>query len=354
MSNDFNVTNPYYSIINGKNFFGGTDPIRIVIIIYIFLSFILNTIIFITIGLSIKLKRKGFPLATWVMLSVLLMNFIHTFTYFYEWVITKDVSTATVNINHKYDATIGALLTGNPKNMAGCYTQGFFLIFSSISQDFLINIFFYLVDSSQINEFYSKLAVLILGIVIPFIFTIILQIAGGIGLNDKFCYVKKFKFKIEQDIVKYEYYGNFQLFVILVYFVRVLNFIASVYFLVKIWSYVNKEKKPKFYIFKTVFIPIIQLFTIGIGVIYRVINIFSPKASVNLSGPYLILNTVDGVLFPIGFILQNSIFTQIKRLTTGKEEEIPNDKGASIECIDKKEDEEEVEDNEEIIYNSPK
>lgn len=350
MNNIIDIENPNYSNFNAKKFFGGTDSIRIVIIIYIFLSLILNLIIFITIGITIKLKKKVFPLALWIMLSVLLMNFIHTFTYFYEWVITKDVTKYEVKIRG-YDATIGALLTGNPNNMKGCYTQGFFLIFSSISQDFLINIFFYLVNSSQINEFNSKLAALILGIFFPFIFTIILQIVKAIGLNDKFCYVKKFNFYIQQNKVQYEYYNNFQLFVILVYLIRVLNFSASVYFLVKIWSYVNNEKKPKFYIFKSVFIPFIQLFTIGIGVIYRVINIFSPKASANLSSTYLILNTVDGVLFPIGFILQNSIFTQIKRLTTGEEELIPNDDIAPLECIDKKDDNE-VEENEEILYNS--
>ena len=336
-----NVTEPYYSINSVKNFFGGTDPIRMIIIIYIFLSFILNTIIFITIGLTIKLKKKIFPLATWVMLAVLLMNFIHTFTYFYEWVIIEGVEIVKVKIHHGYFAKVGALLTGNPDNLAGCHTQGFFLIFSSISQDFLINVFFYLVNSSKFNELYSKLAVLILGIIFPFVFTIILEIIGAIGLNDKFCYVKKFMIDFYYDDngkkkVNYDYYENFQTSVIIVYLIRVLNFIASLYFLIKIWTYVNKEKKSKFYIFKSVFIPIIQLFTIGIGVIYRVINISSPEESVKLSGPYLVLNTVDGVLFPIRFILQNGIFTQIYRIITGKEDDSKITKDDSIEFIDKK------------------
>ena len=335
-----NVTEPDYSISSVKNFFGGTDPFRMIIIIYIFLSFILNSIIFITIGLTIKLKKKIFPFATWVMLAVLFINFVHTFTYFYEWVITKDVEKVSVGIHNGYRVDVGALLIGNPENLAGCYSQGFFLIFSSISQDFLINIFFYLVNSSKFNEFYSKLAVLILGIIFPLIFTIILEIVGAIGLNDKFCYVKKFTIGFDygsgKKKVKYEYYKKFQASVIIVYLIRVFNFIASLYFLIKIWTYVNKEKKSKFYIFKSVFIPIIQLFTIGIGVIYRVINISSPKTSANLSSPYLVLNTVDGVLFPIGFILQNSIFTQIYRIITGKEDDSKITNNDSIEFIDKK------------------
>ena len=79
------------------------------------------------------------------------------------------------------------------------------------------------------------------------------------------------------------------------------------------------------YLFKSIFIPIIQLFTIGIGVLYRVINISSPEASVNLSAPYLILNTSDGVFFPIGFFLQNNIWEYLKKLfSSNKTEEKEN------------------------------
>lgn len=340
MSGPKNVTNPYYSISSVKDFFGGTDPIRLVIIIYIFLSFILNLINFIVIGLTIKIKKKIFPIALWVMLSVLLMNFIHTFTYFFEWVIKKGVYKVKVKVKKNY-VKVGALLTGNPKNISACKIQGFLLIFSSISQDFLINIFFYLVNSSKFNEFYSELAIIILGFVFPFIFTLILELVGAIGLNDKFCYVKKFEYNIINDNVDYYYFKNFQLWVIIVYSIRVLNFIITVYFLIKILSYVKKENQPRLYIFKSIFIPIIQLFTIGIGVLYRFINLISSDISARLSGTYLILNTVDGVLFPIGFALQNNIFGQIKRLIYGEDENKKDDKEETIEIMEKKEENEE-------------
>ena len=48
--------------------------------------------------------------------------------------------------------------------------------------------------------------------------------------------------------------------------------------------------------------------------INRFLNLFSHEYSVNLAGPYLILNTSDGVLFPIGFIIQNSIVSQLMKL----------------------------------------
>ena len=343
-----NVTNPYYSIISGKDFWGGSDPIRVIIIIYIILSLIFNLINFTVIGVTIKIKKKVFPIALWVMLTVLLMNFIHTFTYFYEWVIKNGVDIKNVKIGEDNNVNVGALLTGNPKHLFGCYTQGFFLIFSSISQDFLINIFFYLVNSSNFNESYAKIGVGVLGFALPFLFTLILGIVGGIGLNDRFCYVKKFNINFKtvdnEEYTVYSYYSGFQAGVIIVYLIRVFNFFATVYFLIKIWNYVNQSNQPKSYLFKSVFIPFIQLFTIGIGVIYRFINMASPKISAQLSGTYLILNTCDGVLFPIAFALQNNIFSQIKKLYSNEKENNNSEGGdGPIEFIERKnEDEEET------------
>ena len=314
-----NVLNPYYTINSAKDFFGGSDPIRIVIIVYIFLSFILNTVIFITIGFTMKLRNIKFPLATWIMLLVLIMNFFHTFSYFFEWVIKDEETVITYTIQIKdYTNKIGGLLTGNPKNNAGCTFQGFLLIFTSISQDFLINIFFYLVNSSQVNERQTKILLLVLGIIFPFIFTLMLGLFGALGLNDEFCYVKKFHYDIDDNgCVDYQYYQGFQFAVMTVYAIRVMNFIVTGFLLKRIWSFVRQRNKPTIYLIKSIFIPIIQLVTVFIGVIYRLFNAFSPKISQDLSGIYLVLNTADGVLFPIGFAFQNGLISQIKKLIKG-------------------------------------
>ena len=69
--------------------------------------------------------------------------------------------------------------------------------------------------------------------------------------------------------------------------------------------------------------------------IYRVINIISPITSVHMAAPYLILNTSDGVLFPVGFFLQNNIWEYSKKLFSNtKTEETEN----LIEFKDKFED----------------
>ena len=129
--------------------------------------------------------------------------------------------------------------------------------------------------------------------------------------------MNKFEFKIINETVYYNTYLYFQSVVIVVYFVRVVNFVGTVIFLKKIISYIRSRNESKMYLFKSIFIPIIQLFTIWIGVVYRVINIFSATTSVSLAAPYLILNTSDGVLFPIGFFFQYNIWEYLKRLISG-------------------------------------
>ena len=160
-------------------------------------------------------------------------------------------------------------------------------------------------------------------------------VTNSLGINDRFCYVNKFDFEIKDNIVEYKEYKPFQIVVIVVYFIRVVNFFGTVYFLKKIISYIRSRNESKLYLFKSIFIPLIQLFTIFIGVIYRVINIFSKEMSVSLSAPYLILNTSDGVLFPVGFFLQNNIWEYSKKLFSNtKTEETEN----LIEFKDKFED----------------
>lgn len=341
-----NVKNPNYSLLTAKDFFGGTDTIRIIIILYIFLSLILNFIIFFVIIISAVRKKKfSLPLATYVMLGVLLMNFFHTFSYFFEWVIKENVETDKIKVNGE-EVEVGGLLIGNPKNFGGCLTQGFLLIFTSISQDFLINIFFFLVnsttDENEKVERQAKFYIMSLGFFFPFIFTLFLRLVGAIGLNDEFCYVTKFEFEINNDIVTYKSFSGFQPYVMIIYIIRIINFIITVFFLRKIWIYVNEQKKSRLYLFKSIFIPILQLFTIGIGVIYRFLNFGLPQVSVVLAGPYLILNTSDGVLFPIGFSIQNDIFIQLKKIITGKDNEPPEKNYETIEFTERKSEEDDL------------
>ena len=131
------INNPDYSIINPYNFFVGGDYVRVIILLYIFFCFILNILIIIVITIS----KKKLSFISKITLSILFVNFFHTFSYLYEWVIKIEGKTTFVG-EEKDNTKVGFLLVGNPNDMAACLTQSFSLISSSLSQDFLINIFF--------------------------------------------------------------------------------------------------------------------------------------------------------------------------------------------------------------------
>lgn len=322
-----NISEADYSLMTVKDFFGGTDKTRIVIIIYIFLSFLLNAINFTFTGINIY-KKKEITMGIIVVCSLLFVNLLHTFAYLFEWVIKKGIDIVVI-IDEKGKSEVGGLLNGNPNHFFSCYAQAFILISSSISQDFIINIFFYMVSSnkSKFKLILSKICLLIFGFIFPIGFTLFYYFIGALGLNDEFCYVTKFYFKIYDDNhVEYFIFKKFQFWVIIVYAIRVLNFFVTFFFLIKIIIFIKKEKLDKVYIFKSVIIPIIQLFTIFIGVIYRLLNLSSFETSAKISWLYLILNTSDGVFFPLIFLFQNNIFTNIKHYINDDIKAISSDK----------------------------
>ena len=313
-----NVSDPNYSLLTSKDFFGGTDAVRIVIIIYIFLSLILNILNLIVV-IRIKLK---FILVNYIAMGGLTVNFIHTATYFFQWVIKNDVERYQIKDNEgnvKWE--VGGLLVGNPNKFSACTLQGFLLISSSISQDILINGFFYIVNTPVGQEVSNKIGYSLffgLGICFPIVFTLIYYFLGALGINDEFCYVTKFKYNIVNETVSYSYYDGFQPLVTLVYLIRVINLVFSAILLKNVIDYIKTKNMNKQYIYKSVIIPIIQLFTIGIGVIYRLSNLISTSFSEKISKPYLILNTADGIFFPLAFLLKNGFFTHFSEIMKGE------------------------------------
>jgi len=313
-----NITDPNYSLMSLEDFFGIKDPVRLVIIIYIFISLILNIFIFVIVSI-IHFKKKVFSLGILVTCAILFVNFAHTFAYFFQWVIKDNTTKYIINNNNGENIEVGGLLTGNPSHFSACTAQAFILISSSISQDFIINIFFYMVtkNEKEIRKGIITISLLILGLVFPIGFTLFYYFIGSLGLNDKFCYVAKFTYSINNNIVKYEISDNFKFLVMIVYGIRVVNFCVTFFFLIKIIKYVKKTNMSKTYIFKSIIIPIIQLFTILIGVLYRLLIFFSYDISYKISWLYLVLNTSDGVLFPIIFMFKNNIISNLKNLFSG-------------------------------------
>ena len=118
-----------------------------------------------------------------------------------------------------------------------------------------------------------------------------------------------------------------------------------------------KKKLKLIYIFKMAYILLIQLVTISIGIIYRISSFFSRTFSANFSSLYLILNTIDGVLFPFSFIIANGMHKILYKKITGKnwaggEEEEEESQYPNIDD-DEENEEEEEEKNEEAGKNIP-
>ena len=317
MAYNDNIDDPNYSIFTAYNFFIGGDYVRVIILLYILLSTILNMIIIV----SIIISKKKLSFVSKITLSIMLINYIHTFSYIFQWVIKIPGKTRTLG-DANSETVIGLLLSGNPNNMNACKTQAFCLISSSISQDFLINTFFFLINKSKApNISQIWIVVTIIAFIVPLAFTLFLLLFGALGINDRFCYINKFIYigNVENNNKKtYTLYSYFALFVTVVYGIRTINLLFSLFMFFTIIRYVMIKKLKLAYIFKMAFILVVQLITISIGIIYRISSYFSKKFSANFSGPYLILNTADGVLFPLSFIITNGMHKILYKKITGK------------------------------------
>ena len=180
----------------------------------------------------------------------------------------------------------------------------FFLIFSSLSQDILINGFFDLINKAN-KAGWGFIIILITCIryAIPLLISIIYASIGGLGLNDKYCFIKKYNFD-----KKYEIYSGYSAMVSIYYCFRLANLITSCFLLYKIVGYVRKNQLNNKYILKPGMFLIVQIFTIFVGIMYRIGGFFSTKFSRDFGKVYLVINTLDGVIFPIFTYFSNGMY----------------------------------------------
>ena len=317
-----NILSGNYSFYKAAYFFGfgdnnySSDSVRFVKLLYILISLILNSLIIISI---IKKKKTKYSIGLLLTGNILFINFIHAFSYSFEWVLKESNNNRTLYISDKSEVInnnislysdyyeVGGLLVGNMNKFGACVTQGFFLVFSALCQDILINIFFFVINKPKIPSERKIKLYLILGYCIPILISIIYLLCNQFGLNDKFCYVKKFSF--ENGIYKYNTF--FPAIVMVIYTMRFLNLIISIYLLVKIYKYVKSNNIQKTYIFKSSSILIIQIITISIGFIYRLTSAIDDETSRNITTIFLYLNTLDCILFPLSYSLNNGIYQDL-------------------------------------------
>ena len=288
------MSNKCKSEFSSENFFKGYE--RRIILIYILLSFILNLIIIISIYLT---KNKQISFTIRITASILVVNFINIFAYIFEWVICKTKK----NEEQFY---IG-LLIGNSESEYTCKLQSFFILFSSMSQDYLMILLFYIVNQRKVIKVMIIDLLIFVCILVPIIIGVAFLLLDAFGVNEDFCYLKKYE--KDNEIDTYKINKSFVGLQVIVYGIRAINFSVTIYFLINIIKYIKKEKKSISYIFKQLFIFFIQLFKLFIILIYRIPAIIPDvEYHATVRKVYYILSTVDGVLMPLAYIISNEIY----------------------------------------------
>ena len=355
MDEKWNIKNPDYNLFSVQDFFGIHSFTRMTILIFILISFILNIFILLSI---IRSKRRKVSIGLFLLSSILIINFIHILSYLPEWVIkekkigneTKDISEQAKLFNNG-TINVGGLLVGNLNSLGWCKAQSILLIISSISQDILINIFYFVINmSSQPKVKNIFLISLILGIIFPLILSLIYLLVDALGINDHTCYVKKFEFtnpEPNKDII-YSEYSNYTDYSFLIIFIKFISLIYSLFLLVKIIKYI-KLQKLKFCIVLKFFIYLfVQIFSIIIGIGYSVISILNMKLGEKLSDIYIILNCIDSILFPIFYSLSYGVYKHLcfKHICSGFDDEEDEDDFNNDSEYEETEDKEDNDDNE--------
>jgi hypothetical protein len=325
MSDEFNTENILignYNFDVSKYFFNA-DIFRLIIIIFIIISFIVNVLYFIT-SLKTKFKNEVLQIKLIFTKNILFINFLHKFSYLYEWVLQNVDNESSLYVNkdngeigtieNKDDKNyfrIGGLLVGNMYKMEACKAQGFFLVFTSLSQDIVILILFYMVNKSTRLSKAKTCIFLSVGYLCSFIISIIYLSVNGLGLNDKYCFIKKFIFDEKQLDKPYQMNSNFILMIIIYYLIRLIFIIISSILLYKIVQYIKKNEYGKGYVIRLSSFLLLQIFSIAFGIMYRIGGMINEKFSRDFVDIFLIVNNLDALVFPLFSFFSNNMYLNL-------------------------------------------
>ena len=325
MSDEFNTENILignYNFDVSKYFFNA-DIFRLIIIIFIIISFIVNVLYFIT-SLKTKFKDEILQINLILTRNILFINFLHKFSYLYEWVLQNVDNESSLYVNkdngeigtieNKDDKNyfrIGGLLVGNMYKMEACKAQGFFLVFTSLSQDILILILFYMINKSTRLSKAKTCIFLSVGYLCSFIISIIYLSVNGLGLNDKYCFIKKFIFDEKQLDKPYQMNSNFILMIIIYYLIRLIFIIISSILLYKIVQYIKKNEYGKGYLIRLSSFLLLQIFSIAFGIMYRIGGMINEKFSRDFVDIFLIVNNLDALVFPLFSFFSNNMYLNL-------------------------------------------
>lgn len=317
MSNNFNnntkvtIEDPNYDFMNAKNFFTGSDDsFRLIIIIYVIISFLLNSIIFLTIC-SYK-RRKEYSIKGLLTWNILIINFFRTLIYMFNWLI-KNEWTETI-LDDGQSVNIGGLLLGNPNNFALCQFQAFALLTLTMSQDIIVNIFFISIklEEKKVNHHLFTIILIAAGYILPVGLTVIFNHFNILGINDKYCYFSKYSFTINDNKVQYFKFNYYKLCLAIIFLIRGANFALTfilLYRAIKNMKQTENVEKQKEKVNTSLSIVVITFITLGIDLLYKIISLIDSDLERKLNGIYLIINTADSIFLPLVFSIESHIYS---------------------------------------------
>ena len=289
------------------------DYSRLFIIIFIGISLILNVfIVYIICG---NRRNRDFSLSGSLTLIILFVNFCHKVMYLFNWVIKNDNTEIELETD-KSRKNVGALLFGNPSNFGKCKIQGMFLIFFSISQDILINIFCGFINSEvKEKKALFKILLFFAGFIFPGAVAVCFYGVELIGINEKFCHISKYTFNIDNtnnNIIEYneeEYYGFYKA---IIFFIRGINFIITLLYIIRAIKYIknsDKKDKKRERLISSLSVVVIACLSLLIEIIFKILFfINSDFEETILMTIYLLLNSLDCILLPLAFSIKHYIF----------------------------------------------
>lgn len=301
----------YYPDFSLKNFIigGGNEYyIRLTLFIFIIVSLILNIII---ISITFCRKKGYFSLSGIITLIFLIDNFLHLSSFMINWVV-KNKDTERIIDSDKIN--IGALLYGNPSNLSICKFQAFCLIFFSFCQDIIINIFFASIyyDEKEKRPLFVILLFFI-GLIFPLVITSIFYYLDLFGINERFCHISKYTLKItENNIVEYDIDNEYIGFKIIIFIIRIINFIITFFFIIKgvikMYKITDKKNKQKDKLKGVLLVSIISFLNLLIKLVFKILCFIDNENEAKLIGPYLIVSSLDSILLPLAFSILYKIY----------------------------------------------
>ena len=297
------------------NFFYSYE--RVIVLCFCLISFLLNLIIIISICVA---KDKKISKVVRITGTILIVNFINILSYTFQWVTKFEKKSQ----NSKYTIE---LLFKRPNNYV-CNLQSFIMLSSALSQDYLVIFFFSIVNKKNLIKVAYINLFSILSVLVPITISFLYLLLEAFGINDNFCYIKKYEYNDNDKY--YESFDKYTIYFVITYTLRGINFVFSIFLLIKIIKYISKEKSCS-YIINKLSMLFIQLFKIFIILLYRISNFFWKEYPPILRQIYIILSTIDGLLLPLAFAYSNQIYNnffkhgrKINELEKDSEEDITN------------------------------